>query len=662
MKQKPTGSRSHSPARSGSPRNPLAAVLCLATALLLSISLCAKLHASTNLTAWTPMFKGIDYATGSNIPDGTTFPNLQAVYVMRVDLQDPDIQLLTSPKISNYASGIRETAGYTVSDFLVTNKVQVAINANFFDASQYYLPAGTPMNIDGLQISKGVVVSSQNTSENAATLTFTSNNVANIIYTNWPPTSTAGIYTAVSGMYDIVIKGVNVGYKYQNSSAQVHQVNPRTAMGLSQNRRFLYIMAIDGRQPGYSTGALDYETAGWMMLVGAYDAVNMDGGGSTTLVMQDSTGKPVMLNSSSAVADSGKQRTVGSHLGIYAKPVPAFINNVTVDPEDNFAVVQWATTSPSTSQVTYGIDDSLGSSTDVNPTLSTNHSVTLSGLTPATTYYFQVTSGADGTDHTSPLMVFTTTNYVTTVPIFDVEQSWKYTTANLNGVNWTAASYNDSGWTGSGPGLLWVDLRATGPNPDVAPKGTALPWDSSTGYPYVTYYFRTHFTYTGATSGASLSLTNYLDDGAVFYLNGKEIQRINMDAAPTQILNNTLASTYSCGGDAVCPIVFTVRGSELSSLVSGDNVLAVEVHNYNARSPDATFGAALSIDEPTVIAPTLAMTIDQGRFTLTWGRSGFTLQSAASPAGPWSDVSGPVTTSPYTASTTGTAQYFRLRK
>ena len=47
--------------------------------------------------------------------------------------------------------------------------------------------------------------------------------------------------------------------------------HPRTAIGLSADRRFLFLMAIDGRQP-QSTGALDYETGAWMLLVGAADA------------------------------------------------------------------------------------------------------------------------------------------------------------------------------------------------------------------------------------------------------------------------------------------------------------------------------------------------------------------------------------------------------
>src|SRR6185436_20417381 len=124
-----------------------------------------------------------------------------------------------------------------------------------------------------------------------------------------------------------------ISYAYRTMGGQVHEPNPRTAFGISEDRRYLFLMTIDGRQPGYSEGAYDYETAGWMLILGAYDAINMDGGGSTTMAVQDSTGVPVELNHASAVADSGRERSVGSHLGVFAKPLPGFINDVAATPD-----------------------------------------------------------------------------------------------------------------------------------------------------------------------------------------------------------------------------------------------------------------------------------------------------------------------------------------
>ncbi len=58
------------------------------------------------------------------------------------------------------------------------------------------------------------------------------------------------------------------------------------------------------------------------------------------------------------------------------------------------ATITWTTNIPSDTQVYYGLIQSFGSNTTLDPTLSTSHSVTLTGLIPNTHYYFQVRSTA----------------------------------------------------------------------------------------------------------------------------------------------------------------------------------------------------------------------------------------------------------------------------
>src|SRR5204862_995320 len=231
----------------------------------------------------------------------------------------------------------------------------------------------------------------------------------------------------------IVVKGVNVGKK-----TAVHDVQPRTVYGLSQNKQYLYAVTIDGRQPGYSDGANDYESAAWLLLLGAYDGINVDGGGSTTLVIEDSTGAPIRLNKSSAVADSGRERTVGSHLGVFAKPLSGFINDIVALADDTTVTITWTTLEPATSEVEYGVTTEFGNRTDVQPAPLTNHLVELTGLTPWTGYYFRVISATAAQEYVSANYFIVTTNYVTTNRVFDITNSWKYTTTNLNGVDWTS--------------------------------------------------------------------------------------------------------------------------------------------------------------------------------------------------------------------------------
>ena len=80
------------------------------------------------------------------------------------------------------------------------------------------------------------------------------------------------------------------------------------------------------------------------------------------MVIADSTSVPVRLNKSSAVADSGRERTIGSHFGVFAKPLPGFINDVAARPDDTTAQITWTTVEPSTTEVQYGVTPSFGSS------------------------------------------------------------------------------------------------------------------------------------------------------------------------------------------------------------------------------------------------------------------------------------------------------------
>jgi len=614
------------------------------------------------LGAWVPKFKGIDHVIATNTARGGDFSNLMIANALRIDLTDPDIQLLSSPRIADYQANSRETAGMTVSRFVKLNRVQVGINAGFFNPQDYYLPEGTPMAVSGLAISRGEVVSPANGPANAATLMVDAANHARIVHTNWPATDTTGIWTAISGDYPVLVAGVNIGRRYLGNGGFIHQPNPRTAIGLSADHRYLYLLTIDGRQGGYSDGAYDYETAAWLLLIGAQDGFNLDGGGSTTMSAEDSTGAVKRLNRPSAVADSGKERTVGGHLGVFAKPLPGFINDIVALADDDAATITWTTTAPATTQVEYGPTEDLGSATPLQTLATTTHAAWVTGLVPGTSYYFRAVSAAGATIHTSSNLLFTTASYLATNEVVALTHAWRYTAADLDGVAWTAPGYDDSRWSGPGAGLLWADVRSTGPNPDITPRGAELPSDPRTGFPYPTHYFRTRFQIREKTAGSSLRFSGLIDDGAVFYLNGHEIYRLRMDDAPAAIGNGTLATGFPCEGDATCPDEFTIGGALVDSLVAGDNVLAVEVHNYNLRSADITFGVSVTEAQRLAVPAVLAISGVDGATTLSWTRGSFILQQASAAQGPWTDVPGPVVSSPYTAAATVDARYFRLRK
>ncbi len=90
--------------------------------------------------------------------------------------------------------------------------------------------------------------------------------------------------------------------------------HPRTAYGISQNGRYLYILALDGRQADWSHGANAAEVTEIMQDAGAWDAINMDGGGSTTLCYWDENSKSV-----SVLTKLKYFRPTGMNIGLYIK-------------------------------------------------------------------------------------------------------------------------------------------------------------------------------------------------------------------------------------------------------------------------------------------------------------------------------------------------------
>jgi exopolysaccharide biosynthesis protein len=52
---------------------------------------------------------------------------------------------------------------------------------------------------------------------------------------------------------------------------------------------------------------------------GAYTGMSLDGGGSSTMVIEGANGEPVILNSPIDNYIPGRERPVGTHLGIYAR-------------------------------------------------------------------------------------------------------------------------------------------------------------------------------------------------------------------------------------------------------------------------------------------------------------------------------------------------------
>jgi exopolysaccharide biosynthesis protein len=96
---------------------------------------------------------------------------------------------------------------------------------------------------------------------------------------------------------------------------------PRTAAGLDREGKRLILLVVDGRRQGWSVGMTTGELAQEMMKLGCWNAINLDGGGSTTLAMRDlGSGRMEVVNRPSDGNDLpiplSMERSVANVLGV----------------------------------------------------------------------------------------------------------------------------------------------------------------------------------------------------------------------------------------------------------------------------------------------------------------------------------------------------------
>ncbi|MCE9645052.1 MAG: SH3 domain-containing protein [Chloroflexi bacterium] len=248
------------------------------------------------------LFPGITY-----LRKDLTTPRLNVVHVLAIDLQTLNLEFLVTP--ASKQDGTLCTR--TTSKFLEEFKLHLAINA---DGWRYLDPgsvpggacaSGDPVKVNGYAASRGTVYSPVKTYEPEIYI-----GPRNQVTINTPPVKP---FNAFAGDRVVVQNGIVV----KNLAATIPQ--PRTALGLNKNGRWLTLMVVDGRQDGYSEGVTFPELGELLISYGVYTGVNLDGGGSSTMVMKGMDGKPRILNSPIDLNVPGKERAVANHLGLYIR-------------------------------------------------------------------------------------------------------------------------------------------------------------------------------------------------------------------------------------------------------------------------------------------------------------------------------------------------------
>ena len=231
---------------------------------------------------WKNVAPGVDYEefTGGHID----------VHVVRVDLTDEHIDVISTPE---------QYRATTVRDFATKMHAIAAINADYFD---------TKFNPIGLAIGPcGQWVGTKDTSREGVVAVGEGRALIQTQSEVFDPPE-EWVSAAVSGWPMLVRECKPLSAKeLPGSDAFTRAPHPRTAVGLSKDRKTLYLVVADGRRTGIPGMTLADLGAFMSDELNVCSAINLDGGGSTTMWVDDK-----VVNRPS----DGVERRVGDHLAV----------------------------------------------------------------------------------------------------------------------------------------------------------------------------------------------------------------------------------------------------------------------------------------------------------------------------------------------------------
>ena len=282
--------------------------------LLLSLSVCGCAAADQPIT---------------NSPTPVTYEHIvrrdpnYSIHVVRVNLKDPRVAVHVSRGGPDPdGDGPWLTTLMPVSEIAQREKYAVAINGDFFDAQATkdiegrntgYVrgKAAAPV---GMAMTDGVLWHRPTTAR--PYLEITDSKVAKLLE-GGPAGAIDTAAREIVGGEQIIVRD---GHAVPFTTAFATNRHPRTAVGIDASGTQLAFLVVDGRQPELSIGMTLAELSGELLRLGCVAGINLDGGGSTTLVYRNpKSDKPSVVNSPSDM----KERSVADALGVtLSAPLP----------------------------------------------------------------------------------------------------------------------------------------------------------------------------------------------------------------------------------------------------------------------------------------------------------------------------------------------------
>ena len=254
----------------------------------------------------------IEYGT-----DARTAPRPLRIHVLRVDLRNADYDVVSLIGDDPDGAGPAESQLVAPADLATRGGAVAAVNANAFGltgearkrqeeiqrkSGRMEWPAGGPVDILGWAEADGRVASPPQKGN----------------FSLWIDAQRSVHIYDLGERKEARYAIAGFGGLTQGGSAQVDPggpLHPRSAAGLNAEGDRLLLVVVDGRQAGYSEGMTTRELADLMVELGCRDSINLDGGGSSVMLLADATGALRIMNKPSG----GEARPVPVMIGIRAR-------------------------------------------------------------------------------------------------------------------------------------------------------------------------------------------------------------------------------------------------------------------------------------------------------------------------------------------------------
>lgn len=238
-------------------------------------------------------------------------PRRTVVHFLTIDLRQPSLEFVVTPIDVRSKRPFRAR---TTTDFLEQHRTLAAINGDYFmpwhcSSPIDYMPkSGDEVSVMGPTANNGQLFIPDEPgyySRRFADCTWYFS-TDNAISTKAP---TGLGYSAISGGPVLIRSGLP-------ATLGDGKLNPHTAIALDKDGLKLWMVVVDGRQPGYSDGLSSSELTDLLLENGAWQALGLDGGGSSTMAIRTPRGRTRVVNSPIHAGIPGWQRPVANHLGI----------------------------------------------------------------------------------------------------------------------------------------------------------------------------------------------------------------------------------------------------------------------------------------------------------------------------------------------------------